>query len=274
MPTLYCDHNVLITVCDTEGFPPRGAFGRLLESGRVDFVFSTTHLIEASRMRTITDATNVARLLDLTGRYWLPDRVSLELDEIRHVVGGGPAPQPLLCTVTEVTGRLDRGQRRAPEVVTALRLVQGWHARPSLLGPMLASHQQNVRAFKANTRDVRAGKLKPERDVALARLVIQKLAAIHGVAIDAQPLNALNIESMPTFHTELLLSRLRWSRGGNFRWQSFMDGEHLIAGMPHVDVYFTFDQRKRRLARTLSRQCSSCRSEIVGSFEDAEIAAR
>jgi len=271
MPTLYCDHNVLISVLENEGFPPAGQFANLLNSGRVDLVFSTTHLIEAAKMRSREEATSMARLIEHAARLWLADRISLELDEIRHVLDGGPAPQPLLRTVTEMMAKL-LTHHRIPRIVTALTLVQGWHVNPRLLDPLLASHQQNVRAFRANVRDTkrkRKGRLHRMLDADVMRLVVQNMARIFEIPLDPDRLAALDIQSMPTNHAELVLSRQRWIRGGDLRWQTFMDSEHLIAALPHVDVYMTFDRRMGNLARALRRQCSSCSAQVVGSFRDA-----
>lgn len=267
MPTVYCDHNVLIALLQAEGFPPNGRFRRLMDSDQVQFVFSTSHLVEAARMRNLGEATNVARLLDMAGSFWLPDRLTLELDEIRHVLAGGPAPRPLLRTVTEVVGRLGQ-DRRAPEIVTALRLVQGWRANPGLMQPLLDAHAANAKAFRENVRAAKAGRLSVAKDPEITKAVLRRQTRIHGIqATDAQ-LAALRVEQMPTFHTEVVLSRLRWGRGGKLRWQTFMDNEHMIVGLPHVDLYLTYDKKKRSLAGRLSAQCSSCRATLIGSLEE------
>ncbi len=268
MPTVYCDHNVLISVLEKEGFPPNGAFRGILDSGQASFVFSNSHLVEAARMRTIEEATNMARLLDMAGRFWLPDRLTLELDEMRHVLAGGPAPQPLLRTVTEIVARLRR-DGGATEIVTALRLVQGGHARPRLMHPLLDAHAVNARAFRENVRAVKAGRLTASKDAEITRAVLRRQIRIHGIPAANAQLAEVQVERMPTFHTEVVLSRLRWGRGGRLRWQTFMDNEHMIVGLPHVDAYVTFDTRKRKFARTLSNQCSSCRAKVVGSLEEA-----
>lgn len=268
MPTVYCDHNVLIAVLHSEGFPPNGLFRRLMDLDQVEFVFSTSHLVEAARMRNLDEATNLARLLDLAGRFWLPDRLTLELDEMRHVLTGGPMPQPLVRTITEAVGQLS-GDGAAPEIVTALRLVQGWHARPGLMQPLRDAHAANARAFRENVRALGAGRLTATRDAELTTAVLRRQTRVHGIPASEEQLAAVEVVQMPTFHTEVVLSRLRWGRGGKLRWQTFMDNEHMIVGLPHVDFYLTYDRRKRRFARRLLAQCSSCRARLVGSLEEA-----
>lgn len=268
MPTVYCDHNVLVRTLDHEGIPPQGPFGDLVTDERAKFVFSPTHLVEAARAPTIERAAQLGEFVDWAARGWLRDRVGLELDEIKHALGVGPAPVILCRTLTEVLARLHEDDPREAEVVTAARMARAWRSRPELLRPMENSVRQNREAFRENVRRFRVRKLTPERDTELSRAIVRRLCQIHRIAVTAEQANATEIERMPTFHTEAVLSRMRWGRGGNLRWQGFMDNEHLIVALPHVDVYVTFDIRQRRFARRLGEQCSSSHARVVGSLNE------
>jgi len=268
MPTIYCDQNILITVLKDEGFPPQGTFGELVRGGQARLIFSLTHLVEALKSRTLDGATQLGELMDWSASGWLRNRLGLELDEIRTALGVAPQPTPICRTLIEVLALLHNENPREAEVVTAVQMARGWKARPALFEPMENSVRQNQRAFRDNVRRFGAGKLSTERDTELSRAIIRRLCQIHGIPATADQLSAIEIDQMPTFHTEAALSRIRWGRGGKLRWQGFMDNEHLIVGLPHVAVYLTFDIRQRRFARRLTHLCSSARARVAGSLRE------
>ena len=268
MKTAYFDHNVLIKVCQHEGLPPSGPYGKLVSSESIKPVFSPWHWVEAARMRNFAEATQLARLLDWSKGFWLPERTGIILHEIAYSIGKVPEPPRFFNSPREAMASLT-SPVALYMVLDSVDIVQRWKSNPGgALSRVTWAYKLNKSSFLKNVQDYRKGKLTPERERRSILRAVMKLAQERGLPLTSDEIERLDVTRMPALSAEVALAKIRWGRGGNLRWQNFVDSAHLVAAMPYVDAYVTYDIRNRKLAVKLRRSCNFAMAEVAGSLQE------
>jgi hypothetical protein len=129
--------------------------------------------------------------------------------------------------------------------------VEGWRARPNSLQPIIAAHKSNMQSFGWLQTHLRRVTKEGDRArrAALRRFLPERTPA--GLVIDpetkARFLRECDFTRCGTLAVEVAISERDWHFLGHLRWQHFIDRQHLVPALPHVDSFATNDKRIVRL---------------------------
>ncbi len=256
MSLIYCDHNFLVSLfSEAEVYKDR--LRTMISEGVITFVFSMWHWVEMSKDRDDTRALALAEFADSLSPGWLRDRVSLHREHVMEAFCGwlGIAYRmpPAVVSRREMLADLHNQPVASVPDIGSREFVQRWRARPNSLQPIIAAHQNNMQSFgwlRAHLRRVTRER-DGARRAALRRFLPARTPA--GLEIDSETrarfLQECNFSQCGTLAVEVAISERDWHFLGQMRWQHFIDWQHVVPALPHVDAFATNDRRIARLVK-------------------------
>ena len=272
-PLIYCDHNFLISLFD-EGEQYKDNLRAIVSTGKIRLVFSMWHWVEMAKDKDHTHALALADFADSLNPLWIRERVSLHRDHMMAAFCSWGGIQyslpPAVCSLPEMMANFSSRPLEKMSTLSSRQFVSGWRANSDSLAQMIIAHQRNVESFgwlKVHLRRV-TREVDRARRAAVRGFLPEKTPA--GLVIDQETkerfLRECDLTRCGTLATEIVISEEDWHFLGKLRWQHFIDRQHLVPALPHVDFFATNDKRLvslvRRvrpklpfnLAETLSRQ--------------------
>lgn len=216
------------------------------------------HWVEMTRDRDDGRALALADFADSLSPGWLRDRVSLHREHVMTAFCGwcgiSYEMPPAVVSRREMVADLNNQAVATVPEISSRDFVQRWQARPDLLQPIVAAHKGNMQSFgwlRTHLRRVTKEGDRARR-AALRGFLPQRTPA--GLVIDpetkAKFLQECDVSQCGTLAVEVAISERDWHFLGHMRWQHFIDRQHVVPALPHVDSFATNDGR---IARVVER---------------------
>lgn len=255
-PLIYCDHNFLISLFG-EGEAYKNRLRALTAEGVITFVFSMWHWVEMTKDKDDSRARALADFADSLSPGWLRDRVSLHREHVMAAfcgwLGISYLMPPAVVSRREMLADLHGQPVTSVPDISSREFVQGWRAKPNSLQPIIAAHENNIQFFgwlQSHLRRVTKEGDRARR-AALRRFLPERTPA--GLVIDpgtkAKFLQECDFSRCGTLAVEVAISERDWHFLGHMRWQHFIDRQHVVPALPHVDSFATNDDRIARLVK-------------------------
>jgi hypothetical protein len=197
----------------------------------------------------------LADFADSLDPLWLRDRVSLHREHVMAAfcqwAGISYCPHPAVVSRREMVADLNNQPVDRVPNLSSRHFVEGWRAKPGSLQQIIRAHQSNMQSF--GWLQTHLDRVKKEKDrarrAALRAFLPERTPA--GLVIDPETktrfLRECDFTRCGTLAVEVAISERDWHFLGHLRWQHFIDRQHLVPALPHVDSFATNDKRIVRL---------------------------
>jgi hypothetical protein len=247
---VYCDHNFVVVAHDAEAYYQEH-LRQLVAQSKVRFVLSTWHWLEMARDANHARGLSVAAFADSLSPVWLFERLTIQQREVEDAFFrflGIPHNQlSQLGSLAEVLADLNKV---STAITATYRDSRAFVAHMQTLGeshPMNVSLRGSFQAQKSNGEQYRAGRLTPEMNRCLEKILIGRFLPMtipSGrtiVVIEKDMfLRSSKNEDFPSIAVENGLSLDGWKTGRALTDRAFRDSQHVIA-LPYVDLFVTDD---------------------------------
>jgi hypothetical protein len=254
LPLTYPDQNALINLgrkalASTEF---HGKLDAAIESGALNVVVSSWHLIETANTTNLENATKLADFIDSLQPAWLLEKYNLQRLEVYedfYRFGRLYYPsQNRVGTRSAVMAALNRKKDDPKFDIPSRNFVEQWIKHPEQLEVLKKSYKDNAEALLGMRQALKDGKItdaiRKQTNQAFLKEHMPKFTPA-GLEIPremaAEYIERADIASIPTLVLETAISDHEWNAQGGADRNTLIDKFHLIPALPYVDEIVSDD---------------------------------
>jgi hypothetical protein len=253
MLQIYCDHNFLIAIRDTDDFYLERLIG-LVDAKRLRFVLSLWSLVEIARISDESRRVELAAIADHIRPGWLPERRHLHAHEIGAEFFTAmqiPHERPAtIRSLKEVAAETCETVIPVGQEFSAVQFVSLIRDNRSPIESTILQNQKEWNSDPWPQGEAEIDKyLRPAVAAYIAELIPHTTPAGLAIApqLQADFLPRMAFQRFPSIVVETALIRESRKSGLQRNASSFMDFQYGVVALPYTDVFVTDDQKLRSL---------------------------
>lgn len=245
--TVYLDQNILIDLKDAVVPSENRVLDSALKGGKVRFVVSPWHCVEAARAQDTAAAIATSNFIDELGPAWLRERIDLQKRELQSYLNRKAADTeaiaPICQTVSEIFTQLS-GFRSGFVIARTSDIVVNMRTNTTARQALKSAYDLNAVAFEKNFQGLMASPLTKDR---LWQLVLRSTAKHLGFQSFTAQIEQAHPQDFRALTTEFEIVLRDWTKGMAEKGmkmgsQRLGDHFHLSVVLPYVDFVVSKDK--------------------------------
>jgi hypothetical protein len=253
-PRTYLDQNAVIELGRMARAPVfRKKLDTALESGSLNVVVASWHLIETARTSSLANAEELANFIDSLNPSWLFERrniqkLDIEDDFYKFLKIEHPSSSRV-TTRSAVFAELNHQNDEPKFDIPSAVFVKQWVQHPEQLKVLEETYKTNADTLIRLRELVKSGKITNEIrsrvNEILVKLSLPKttpagLVVGHDTTVNY--VQQVKAETIPSFAIETAISEHEWVSQGGADGNTLIDKFHLISALPYVDEIVSRDK--------------------------------